>query len=136
MASVNKVFILGTLGKDPDVRNGKITIANLSLATNRKYKASDGTIAEETEWHRVSLFGRSAEIAGQYLGKGDSVHIEGRLRTRSYTDKDGIERYVTEIVGERLTLLPNGRRNSGNGGRPHNASKLTADYLPEEDIPF
>ena len=149
MASVNKVFVLGALGRDPETRtSGKTAITNLSLATSRKYKTADGDIAEETEWHRIALFGRVAEIAAQYLHKGDSVHIEGRLRTRKYTDKDGIERYATEIVGEHMTLLPNGKRQGGNSGAGSDdgyysssagggrSSRLTADSLSEEDIPF
>lgn len=107
MASVNKVVLICTVGKDPEVRqtqNGN-AICNLSAATSRKYKDTQGGMQEETEWHRISLFGKMAELAGQYLKKGSTVYIEGRLRTRKYTDKDGIDRYVTEIIGEHLQFL-------------------------------
>lgn len=93
MASVNKVVLICTLGKDPEVRqtqNGN-AICNLSAATSRKYKDAQGEYQEETEWHRISLFGRMAELAGQCLKKGSTAFIEGRLRTRKYKDKDGIE---------------------------------------------
>ena len=139
MASVNKVFVLGTLGRDPEVRSGKTAIANLSLATSRKYKAADGTLTEETEWHRVSIFGKTAEIAEQYLHKGDQTLVEGRLRTRKYTDKDGIERYTAEIVCEHLTLLSNGRRannNDNGGGNGGGSGRATYDTLADEDVPF
>ena len=133
MASVNKVFVLGTLGRDPEIRSGKNAIANLSIATNRKYKAADGTLAEETEWHRVTLFGRLAEIAEKYLHKGDSAFVEGRLRTRVYTDKQGVERRATEIVGESLQLLPRG---GSRGGAAESSDGTLSGGLSEEDIPF
>ena len=107
MPSVNKVILVCALGKDPEVRqaqNGN-AICNLSAATSRKYKDANGDIQEETEWHRISLFGKTAEVAGQYLKKGSMVYIEGRLRTRKYTDKQGIERYATEVIGEHVYFL-------------------------------
>ena len=132
MASVNKVILVATLGKDPDVRqaqNGN-AICNLSAATSRKYKDAHGEYQEETEWHRISLFGRMAELAGQYLSKGSSVYIEGRLRTRKYTDKEGIDRYVTEIIGEHMQFLDKKTATvrSTNVRKPISA--------PEEDCPF
>ena len=100
MASINKVFLLGNLGQDPDVRytESGTAVATLNLATNRSYKNRDGQPVTETEWHRVVLFGRTAELAKDYLRKGRSVFIEGRLRTRKWTDQNGIDRYTTEIV--------------------------------------
>ena len=115
MAGVNKVIILGNLGKDPEMRyqpNGG-AIANFNLATSETFKDKDGSKQERTEWHRVVLFGRTAEVAGKYLRKGSSTYIEGRLQTRKWTDKEGQERYTTEIVGERLQLI--GGHNSGQG---------------------
>ena len=107
MASVNKVILLGTLGRDPEVRfsANQLPIASLSLATSsfRRSAESQDRI-EETEWHRVTLFGRQAEIAQQYLRKGSRAYIEGRLRTRKY-EKDGQTHYVTEIVAEQLQLI-------------------------------
>ena len=104
MASVNKVVLLGRLGRDPETRyasDGGTPICHLAVATSRRYKDRDGNRGEETEWHNVVLFGKTAEIAQQYLQKGSEVYIEGRLRTRSY-EKDGIKRYSTEIIGEQM----------------------------------
>lgn len=108
MASVNKVILLGNLGADPDVRytpDGGTAICTLSLATSRRYKNRDGQFTEETEWHRVVLFGRTAEIARDYLKKGRSVYVEGRLRTRKWTDQNGNDRWTTEVVCENMQLL-------------------------------
>ena len=117
MASVNKVIIVGNLGKDPEVRympSGS-AICNITVATSRQWKdKTSGERQEETEWHRVALFDRLAEIAGEYLKKGRPVYIEGRLKTRKYTDKDGAEKYTTEIVAQEMQLL--GGRDSGGGG--------------------
>lgn len=108
MASVNKVILIGNLGRDPEIRyaqDNSYVIGNLNLATTRRYKDSQGQITEETEWHRVVLFGRQAELAQQYLHKGNSVYVEGRLRTRKWTDKNGVDRYTTEIVCETMQFL-------------------------------
>lgn len=111
MASVNRVIILGNLGRDPEIRNlaSGDAVANLAIATSFKMKDKNtGEAVEKTEWHRVSLFGRMAELAGQYLAKGSSVYIEGRLQTRKY-QKDGVDHYATEIVGENMQFV---------GGKP------------------
>ncbi|MGL4768536.1 MAG: single-stranded DNA-binding protein [Formosimonas sp.] len=114
MASVNKVTILGNLGRDPEVRYtpSNMAIATVSIATT--YKAKDRE--PETEWHRVVFFGRQAEVAGEYLKKGSSVYVEGRLRTQKWTDKNGVERYTTEIVADQMQML--GGKSSG-GGEPY-----------------
>jgi single-strand DNA-binding protein len=116
MASVNKVIILGNLGRDPETRytTGGDAVTNLNIATSEQWKDKSGEKQERTEWHRVVLFGRTAEIAGEYLKKGRSVYIEGRLQTRKYTDKDGVEKYSTEIVADRMQLI--GGREGGGGG--------------------
>lgn len=103
MASVNKVILLGNLGRDPEVKYtaGGDPVANLSIATS--FKSKDGK--ETTEWHRIVLFGRQAEVAGEYLRKGSTAYVEGRLQTRKYTDKDGVEKYSTEVIGDRLQLV-------------------------------
>ena len=101
MASVNKVILIGNLGRDPETRytaEGGLAICSITVATSRRYKDAQGALQEETEWHRVVLFGRQAEVAQTYLKKGNPVYIEGRLRTRKYTDKQGVERFSTEIV--------------------------------------
>jgi len=115
MASVNKVILLGNLGRDPETRytTGGDAVTNLSIATSEQWKDKSGEKQERTEWHRVVLFGRQAEIAGEYLKKGRSVYIEGRLQTRKYTDKDGVEKYSTEIVGDRMQLIGGGREGGG-----------------------
>jgi single-strand DNA-binding protein len=118
MASVNKVIIVGNLGKDPEVRympSGS-AICTVSIATSRQWKdKTSGERQEETEWHRVTFFDRMAEIAGEYLKKGRSVYVEGRLKTRKYTDKDGVEKYSTDIVATDMQLL-GGRDGGGAGG--------------------
>ena len=107
MASVNKVILIGNLGRDPEMRylpSGS-AVANLAIATTDKYKDKSGQMVESTEWHRVSFFDRIAEVCGQYLKKGSQVYIEGSLKTRKYTDKDGVEKYATEIRGDRMQML-------------------------------
>jgi single-strand DNA-binding protein len=115
MASVNKVILIGNLGKDPETRylpSGD-AVANFSIATTEKFKDKSGAMQEHTEWHRISFFGRQAEVAGEYLKKGSPVYVEGRIRTRKWQDKDGQDRYSTEIVGDRMQLLGGGRAGSG-----------------------
>lgn len=116
MASVNKVILIGNLGRDPEVRylpSGE-AVANFSIATTEKWKDKSGEMKEQTEWHRISFFGRQAEICDEYLKKGGAVYVEGRLQTRKWTDKDGNERYTTEVRGDRMQLL--GGRGGGGGG--------------------
>jgi single-strand DNA-binding protein len=117
MASVNKVILLGNLGRDPETRytTGGDAVTTLNIATSEQWKDKSGEKQERTEWHRVVLFARLGEIAGEYLKKGRSVYIEGRLQTRKYTDKDGVEKYSTEIVADRMQLL-GGREGGGTGG--------------------
>ncbi|MGL4573610.1 MAG: single-stranded DNA-binding protein [Burkholderiaceae bacterium] len=107
MASVNKVILVGNLGRDPEVRYTPdgAAIANVSIATTSKYKNKAGEMVEETEWHRVTFFGRLAEIVGEYLKKGRSIYVEGRLKTRKYTDKDGVEKYATDIIASEMQML-------------------------------
>lgn len=119
MASINKVMLLGNLGADPEVRytpDGGTAIATLRLATSRRYKNRDGQTVEDTEWHRVILFGRSAELARDYLKKGRSVFIEGRLRTRKWTDQNGADRWTTEVVSENMQFINSGRDDRQQGG--------------------
>jgi len=118
MASVNKVILVGNLGADPETRylpSGD-AVSNIRLATTDRYKdKASGEMKEATEWHRVAFFGRLAEIAAEYLKKGSSVYIEGRIRTRKWTDQAGAERYSTEIVGEQMQML-GGRGGASAGG--------------------
>ena len=118
MASVNKVTLIGNLGRDPEVRYAPSgsAICNVAIATSRSWKdKTSGERQEETEWHRVVFYDRLAEIAGEYLKKGKSVYIEGRLKTRKWTDKDGVEKYTTEIIAQEMTML-GGREGGGAGG--------------------
>jgi single-strand DNA-binding protein len=118
MASVNKVILIGNLGRDPEVRYSPdgAAIANLSVATTSSWKdKASGERKDETEWHRVVFYGRTAEVAGEYLKKGRPVYIEGRLKTRKWTDKEGQEKYTTEIVGDTMQML-GGREGGGGGG--------------------
>src|SRR6059058_580250 len=117
MASVNKVILIGNLGRDPEVRytpSGS-AVCNVSVATTRSWKNKDsGDKVEETEWDRVVFYDRLAEIAGEYLKKGRPVYVEGRLKTRKWTDKDGAEKYTTEIIATEMQLL-GGREGMGGG---------------------
>ncbi|OGB06154.1 MAG: single-stranded DNA-binding protein [Burkholderiales bacterium RIFCSPHIGHO2_12_FULL_69_20] len=118
MASVNKVILIGNLGRDPEVRYAPSgsAICNVAIATSRNWKdKTSGERQEETEWHRVVFYDRLAEIAGEYLKKGRPVYVEGRLKTRKWTDKDGVEKYTTEIVADQMQLL-GGREGGGGGG--------------------
>ena len=133
MASVNKVIIVGHLGKDVELRYtaGGDAIANLSVATSESWKGKNtGEKKEQTEWHRCSCFGKLAEICGQYLKKGSQVYIEGSLRTRKWTDKDGVERYTTEIRCDDMKML--GSRPQGQGQQGGNDSSYggQSDYAP------
>jgi len=147
MASVNKVILVGNLGKDPEVRympNGD-AVTNITLATTDTWKdKGTGEKKEATEWHRVVFFGKLAEIAGQYLKKGRQVYIEGALRTRKWHDKEGVDRYTTEIVASDMKMLgarPDGAAPPAQGASapPRPASTAPAaggapDF--EDDIPF
>lgn len=147
MASVNKVILIGNLGKDPEVRympSGE-AITNINIATTDNWKDKNGEKQERTEWHRIAFFGKLAEIAGEYLKKGNPVYIEGRLQTRKWQDKEGKDRYTTEIVAEKMQML--GSRGGGSDTpyaaeqssrpAPADASKPTADFNDfDDDIPF
>ena len=116
---INKVIIVGNLGADPETRftTGGSAITNIRVATSESWKDKQtGENQERTEWHRVVLFGRLGEIAGEYLKKGRQVYIEGSLRTNKYTDKDGIERYSTDIVANEMQMLGSGGGEGGGGG--------------------
>jgi single-strand DNA-binding protein len=153
MASVNKVIIVGNLGRDPEVRytpNGD-SITNVTIATTDTWKdKATGEKKEATEWHRVVFFGKLAEIAGQYLKKGRQVYVEGALRTRKWTDKEGQERYTTEIVANEMKML--GSREGMSDAPPRESGGSAAGNRPaaapaaqpaggnfndfEDDIPF
>lgn len=147
MASLNKVMLIGNLGKDPEVRYtaAGTAVASFSLATSEKFKNKNGEWEEKTEWHNITLWARLAEIAGEYLAKGKTVYIEGRLQTRKWQDRDGKDRYTTEIVGEKMQMLSgkgDGGRGEGggrqNGGRAESQEQAYEEptFNPDDDIPF
>jgi single-strand DNA-binding protein len=126
MASVNKVILIGNLGKDPDIRympNGE-AVANITLATSETWKDKTGAKQEKTEWHRVTFYRKLAEIVGEYLKKGSSVYVEGRLETRKWTDKTGTDRYTTEIIANEMRML--GSKSGGSSSERENKNNKTA----------
>lgn len=137
---VNKVILIGNLGQDPELRytpNGS-AVATLSIATNERWNDKDGNVQEHTEWHRVVAWNRLAEICGEYLKKGSQVYVEGRLKTRSWEDKDGVKRYITEIVVRELQML--GRREDSSAAEPVPPPDVVNDAEAsaegDEDLPF
>ena len=146
MASVNKVILLGNLGKDPETRytQGGDAVTNFSIATTERWKNKDGEQQEKTEWHKIVTFGRQAEIAGEYLKKGSQVFIEGRLQTRKWEDKEGVDRYVTEIIGDRFQMI--GKRSDADDAPASKPSEKPAPKRNpktggpagdlDDDIPF
>ncbi len=126
MASVNKVILVGNLGRDPETRytTGGDAVTNIRVATTDTWKDKNGEKQERTEWHTVVFFGRQAEIAGEYLKKGRQVYVEGRLQTRKWQDKDGQDRYTTEIVADRMQML--GSRDGGGASAPEMAERQAA----------
>ena len=147
---VNKVIIVGTVGKDPELRYSQsgTAICTLSVATNESWTDKQGQKQERTEWHRVQMFGRLAEIAGEYVKKGSQAYFEGSLRTDKYTDREGVERYATSILASEMQMLGGKREDSGADRRsepPTNASRQDRPArqqpqdppeFPEDDIPF
>ncbi len=155
MASVNKAILIGNLGKDPEVRympSGE-AIANITLATTDTWKDKSGEKQEKTEWHRVSFFGRQAEVVGEYLKKGSQIYVEGRIQTRKWQDKEGQDRYTTEIVADRMQMLGSksstsgsfevvenkpAAASSGGGAAPDKAAPPAKNSFDnfDDDIPF
>lgn len=142
MASLNKVMLIGNLGKDPEVRftaSGQ-AVASFSLATSEKFKGKSGDWEERTEWHNITLWGKLAEIAGEYLSKGKTVYIEGRLQTRKWQDKSGNDRYTTDIVGDKMQMLSAKGERSGGSDASSAPKSSGANYeeppFQDDDIPF
>lgn len=141
MSSVNKALIVGHLGKDPEMRylpNGD-AVANFSVATTEQWKDKEGNKQEAVEWHRISFFGKTAEVCGKYLKKGSLVYIEGSIHTRKWKDKEGQDRYTTEIRGDRMQML-GGKSEGDSAERP--SQPATAKPAPsgfedfEDDYPW
>lgn len=131
MSSINKVILVGNLGKDPDIKklNSGESVVNVAIATSESYKDKSGVRQEKTEWHNLVLYRRLAEIAGQYLKKGSKIYIEGKLQTRKWQDKDGRDRYTTEIIVAELQML-------GSGSEVKSQTAQTKSTPSEFDIPF
>jgi len=141
MASVNKAILIGNLGKDPELRYtpAGVAVCTFSLATTEKWRdKTTNEQKESTTWHNIVLWRRQAEIAKEYLSKGSPVYIEGRIQTRSYDDKEGVKKWITEIVGDRLQLL--GRRGEGGDHTTQSSSPDLPEAPPmsedDDDLPF
>lgn len=130
MSGVNKVILVGSLGKDPEMRytSDGSAIANISMATSENYKDKSGVKQEKTEWHRVVFFSKLAEVVGEYVKKGSLIYIEGRLQTRKWTDKSGVEKYRTEVMADKMQMLGGRSKDSG--------MREPGDDGPENDVPF
>jgi single-strand DNA-binding protein len=144
MASVNKVILIGNLGRDPEIRYtpGGSPVANFTMATTERWTDPNGEKKEKTEWHRIVVWGKQAEIAAEYLRKGRQVYIEGSLQTREWTDRDGNKRYTTEVKAQRLQLLgraedraPVGAASAGTPATADEVAEPGGGY-GEDDIPF
>jgi single-strand DNA-binding protein len=138
MASVNKVILVGNLGRDPELRytQGGQAVANFTLATNERFSSKDGEKQERTEWHRIVAWGRTGELCAQYLAKGRSVYLEGRLQTREWEDKEGQKRRTTEIVATTVQFL-GGRGEGGGGSAGFSDGGFDAGAPPPpDDVPF
>jgi single-strand DNA-binding protein len=139
MSGVNKVILVGNLGKDPEVQtfdNG-IKKATFSLATTEKFKNKDGVLTEETEWHKIVVWRKLAETAETYLRKGNQLFVEGRIRSRSWDDKEGIKHYTTEIIADSFTMLGQRKDQSGAQGEPAMVSESeSVPPAPDDDLPF
>ena len=136
MASLNKIMLIGNLGKEPEIRvtaSGQ-TVANFSLATKEQFKNKSGEREERTEWHSIVVWGRLAEIARDYLHKGKQVYIEGRLQTRKWQDKNGQDRYTTEVVAELMQML--GNKGDGSKTVQESSDTFVGDDFDDSDIPF
>ena len=144
MGSVNKVILVGNLGRDAELRYtpGGAAVATLNMATTEVWNDKSGQRQEKTEWHRVVLWGKPAESLAEYLTKGKQIYIEGRLQTRQWDDKDGNKRYTTEVRGDRVVLLSGGGRaapadrGDRDGAPPHVGGPETPEPLTDDDIPF
>ena len=143
MSGINKVILVGNVGKDPEVRylEGGIALAKFSLATSESRKDKEGNRVDQTEWHNIVLWKRLAEVAEKYVKKGMQLYIEGKIKTRSWEDKEGNKKYMTEIIGDSMTML--GKRNSSSEDANNSESTSVAEPslpaatdAPTDDLPF
>lgn len=144
MRGVNRVMLIGNLGKDPDVQflEGNIAVAKFPLATTETFKDRTGKLVSQTEWHTVVLWRGLAELAQKYLHKGSLVYIEGRLKTRSWEDKEGVRKFATEVVGDNLIMLDkrtgdiHTSSSADTGAEPFNSGEVPPIGEPADDLPF
>jgi len=138
MASVNKVILIGNLGTDPDLRYtpSGTPVANFSLATHEQWTNKQGNKEERTEWHRIVAWGKLGEICGQYLHKGSQVYIEGKIRSRTWEDREGQKRYTTEIIALSMQMLGAPTRDLSQQEVPEDFPSDIPEPIPEDDIPF
>jgi len=148
MAGVNRVILIGNLGKDPEIRSleGGVKVANFSLATTETYKGKNGERVDATEWHNIVLWRGLAEVAESYLKKGNTIFVEGKIKTREWTDKDGNKRYTTEIVADNMVMLGGRKEQPGEPNGPYKQEKAPqqepidsgaeVNAGPEDDLPF
>jgi single-strand DNA-binding protein len=140
MAGVNKVILVGNLGADPELRytGSGTAVADLRLATSRRWTDRQGNQQEDTQWHRVVVWGKQGENCKEYLAKGRQVYVEGRLQTRQWEDRDGNKRYTTEVVAQEVQFLGGGGRGGGGGydGPPPSSDRDAPPDMGDDDIPF
>ena len=139
MATLNKVQLIGNLGRDAELKYtpSGAAVASVNMATTEVWNDKAGVKQERTEWHRVVIWGKTAEALAEYLVKGKQIYVEGRLQTRTWDDKDGVKRYTTEIRSDRVLLLGGGKKEGGGAGVPHPAEAEGAGSAPlDDDIPF
>jgi single-strand DNA-binding protein len=144
MAGINKVILVGNLGKDPEIRaiDGGRKVATFSLATTESYKDKKGERVDKTEWHNIVFWGPIADVIEKYLKKGSQIYLEGKITNRSYEDKEGVKKYITEIVGQNMTMLGGPRTNDSSSSGSYEKNGKTADVASsfsaeaEDDLPF
>lgn len=136
--TLNKAIIIGRLGKDPTLKHlpSGDAVASFGVATNDNYKDKEGNIVENTDWHNVSAFGKLAEICGQYLKQGSLVYVEGKLKTRKYTTKDGIEKTATEIKAESMQMLGDKKEATVSQTETHGREAVVPNLNQQDDLPF
>lgn len=139
MSGVNKVILVGHLGKDPEVRHleGNTSVATFTLATTESYTNKEGKRVDQTEWHNIVVWRNLADIAAKYLTKGKQVYVEGKIRSRSYDDKEGVKRYITEIVADTFTILGKKEDSNGSSSQQKQDDDLTNIHNSvDDDLPF
>jgi len=140
--TLNKAILIGRLGKDPEMKYtpSGLAVANFSLATNYSFKGEDGNYTDKTDWHNIVVYGKRAEFAGEYLGKGKLIYVEGRIQTRSWEDQNGVKKYMTEIISSDVQLLGGKGEGSAKAEEDKPANTYKEDVAPEpddsDDLPF